>query len=194
MGKKILVVLSILVLFLVGVVSVVSAEAVRYEADKAVINNAQVYTGFPDATEGLCVGYVDFEDSYVEFTVPVDVAGTYQILMRVSTGDTGASHFLTVNGVQVDEIVYTKEGAGWGVFADYIREITLQAGNNTIRMSKGVMYAAPDYIELTLVEAEATAAPTEEPNPQTGDPALPSILLAAAASVSALATYIRKGR
>lgn len=196
MNKRMILAMVVLCALIIASTSMmVFAAPVKYEADKAIINNAKIYDGFPEATDGLCVGYVDFEDSFVEFKVTVADAGKYKLVMNVSTGDDGASHMLSVNGEAVGEIVYARVGNGWGSFADYTKEITLKAGENSIKMAKGNLYAAPDYITLEALEApkaEAAAETKEEAkttsNPKTADVVVVPFIAAALVSGAAMFT------
>ncbi len=107
----------------------------------------------PDGTwHGQYVGQIDYSDSYVQFTVYVPSAKSYTMTVRYANG-TGASstHNLSVNGGTASTVTYANTG-GWfraGAAASLTRTVNLNAGNNTIRFTKGTGYAEIDFIDIT---------------------------------------------
>ncbi|MFC5471653.1 CBM35 domain-containing protein [Cohnella suwonensis] len=108
----------------------------------------------PDGTwKGKYVGGIDYSDSYVQFTVNVPTTKAYSVTIRYANG-TGASstHSMSVNGGSATTITYPNSG-GWfasGSAASLTVNVNLNAGNNTIRFTKGAAgYAEIDYIDIT---------------------------------------------
>ena len=134
------------------VVSPVAAAAsypTKYEAEKAKINHAVVYTNSLLASNGH-VGGIDFEDSYVEFSVNATNRGIYVMQVRyASNGTVGASHDVTVNGENQGSVVYDTTSGWSGTEQKTIaKRIVLRDGPNTIRLAKGNAYAELDFIEV----------------------------------------------
>lgn len=124
------------------------SDTVRYEAENATINNATIVNE-ANSSNGKCVGYIDYSDSYVQFTVNVPVNGTYPIRVRYSNGSGATStHNVSVNGRTANPVSYGN--FGWYVWQTITVNANLNAGNNTIRFTKGTNYATLDYIDVCL--------------------------------------------
>jgi|GEM_PF-1631115 len=115
---------------------------IRHEAEKATVNHASV-VGDGAASGGSKVGYIDYADSYVEFRVNVPSSGTYWMNVRNKSDWGASSHNVSVNGGSASALAY---GSGWNTAG---RSVSLNAGYNTIRLSKGTGFAELDYIEIT---------------------------------------------
>lgn len=117
---------------------------VTYEAEHALINNATVVASSL-ASNSNKVGYIDFADSYVQFTVNVAQAGQYRLYVRYGAGLGAATHLLSVNGVSVGAISYS--AAAWNDWRFNTNTlVNLLAGTNTIRFSKGSGFAELDFL------------------------------------------------
>ncbi|WP_217362266.1 CBM35 domain-containing protein [Cohnella herbarum] len=128
----------------------------NYEAETATVNGAVVYSG-SSASGGSYVGGIDSATSYVQFAVQAPSAGAYDMTVRYANGTgTNSTHNLSVNGGASQTVTYPAT-SGWGQFANKIVTVNLNAGANTIRLTKGATgYAELDYIKLD----PATANPT----------------------------------
>jgi len=120
----------------------------RYEAENAVLSDASVRFAVGGASGGRVVGHIDYADSWVEFrNVTVPSAGTYQLRVRFANGSTGTStHNLSINGGASTPLSYAK--TGWDNWTTTTISVSLNAGANTIRLSKGTNYAELDCIEI----------------------------------------------
>lgn len=123
----------------------------RYEAESAIRNNCNVFSS-SYTSNGQYVGQIDYNDSYVQFTVNVPTAGMYDMTVKFAN-DTGSdsTHYLSVNGGSPETITYPNTGHWFhsGSGATLKRNVSLNAGSNTIRFSKGSTgYAELDYIEI----------------------------------------------
>jgi hypothetical protein len=117
---------------------------VTYEAEQALINNATVVASTL-ASNSNKVGYIDFADSYIQFTVNVAKAGPYRLNVRYGAGLGAATHLLSVNGVSAGTISYSS--AAWNDWRFNTNALAnLLAGANTIRLTKGSGYAELDFL------------------------------------------------
>jgi GH43 family beta-xylosidase len=124
-----------------------SGEAARtYEAENAALTRATVVTR-GDASNGKKVGYIDYADSAVRFTVSVAAAGSYTVTIRYGNGSGAtSSQNLSVNGGAARSISYPN--TGWDNWSSAYADVTLNAGSNTLTFTKGANYAELDFIEV----------------------------------------------
>lgn len=120
----------------------------RLEAELAAFNNARI-TDRPSASNGRTIGGIDFTDSYVQFNnISVNSAGTYQITVRYSNSmGANSTHLVSANGGSNATITYPAT-ANWDTFSSSTINVNLNAGINSIRFTKGTLYAELDFIEL----------------------------------------------
>jgi len=130
-----------------------------YEAESATVNHANIVTG-SGASGGRYVGQIDYTDSYVQFAVQAPSTGDYAMEIRYANGTGAAStHALSVNGGTAQTVSYPAT-AGWGQFGSLTRQVHLNAGTNTIRLTKGATgYAELDYIQLNAASTATNIAP-----------------------------------
>jgi GH43 family beta-xylosidase len=113
------------------------------------VTNAEVRSNSA-ASGGGFVGGIDFANSSVQFnTVSVPSAGSYKLYVHYAN-DTGAtsSYNLSINGNAATALSLLANGA-WGLFdrkAPIRLEVSLQAGTNTLKFSKGTGFAELDRI------------------------------------------------
>lgn len=113
-----------------------------YEAENATVVNADIRTS-SSASNGSYVGGIDGtadmrSQSFVDFTVNVPAAGSYNLGIRYANG-TGstATQGLAYNGGAWSTISYPATGS-WGTFDRSVTtSVTLKAGYNVIRLAKG---------------------------------------------------------
>jgi hypothetical protein len=136
------------------IITPTGANNTRYEAEKATVNQATVYSN-SNASNGSYVGGINNSGSYVQFNVNVAAAGTYNMEIRYANGGTaGSTNLLSVNGGSSSTITYPVTG-GWlstGSNGTVKASVNLNAGSNTIQLAKGTNYAEIDYIQLTPVQ------------------------------------------
>jgi hypothetical protein len=122
-------------------------DAQQYEAENAVRNDASTVSHV-QASNGSKVGNINNAGSYVEFTVNVPAAGTYTMNVRYDNGfGSAATHAVSVNGGSGSSISYPAT-VDWGRYQWAQKSVTLNAGNNTIRFTKGTNFAELDVIHL----------------------------------------------
>ncbi|MFG3496757.1 family 43 glycosylhydrolase [Streptomyces sp. NPDC047886] len=131
---------------------VVRGSKVLYQAENATVHHAIVRDA-PGASDGRAVGHIDHPDSYVEFTVFAASAGRHTLSVQFGNGSldsagvpAGASHRLSVNGTDAGSVRYPH--TGWDTWATSEATVTLNEGWNTIRLSKGDLYAELDSVEV----------------------------------------------
>lgn len=122
-------------------------DAQQYEAELATINDASLVT-HAQAAGGSKVGNINNSGSYVQFTVRVPAAGSYTLNVRYDNGyGSAATHNVSVNGGSASSISYPRT-VDWGRFAWAQKTVTLNAGVNTIRFTKGTNFAELDQLQL----------------------------------------------
>jgi len=93
------------------------------------------------------VAYIDYADSWVENSVFAPVAGGYTLHVGYANGSAAAaSHGLVVNGNSQGAVSYPV--TGWDNWQQSSVPVTLNAGWNTIRLTKGDLSTEGDYLEL----------------------------------------------
>ncbi|MGN8646602.1 family 43 glycosylhydrolase [Gracilibacillus sp. HCP3S3_G5_1] len=122
-----------------------------FEAEDATVNRAQIVTN-TSASNGAKVGYIDYDDSYVEFDVNLPM-GDYTLKVRYANGmGEPSSHHVSVNGNAVGEVTYQNYGWDSWYFAE--KEISLDSQENKVRLTKGHLFAELDFIELVSSQPE----------------------------------------
>jgi len=101
-------------------------------------------------------GYLrNFEEinSYVEFSITGATAGAQDVTMHYTSGVLSSCH-LYVNGVMIKQVNIPSTG-GWSSWSDYAVNVTLNAGNNTIKFqhdADDTGYYYFDYLSLRNIE------------------------------------------
>jgi lysophospholipase L1-like esterase len=123
----------------------------RYEAEQtsnATLVNAVRLANNVSSSGGTKVGKIDFPDSSVTFTVHATAAGPHRIRIRGGNGmTTVCSHNLSVNGGPATVVRY--QNLGWENWTMVGVDLTLNAGPNTLRFTKGDCYAEIDTLYLS---------------------------------------------
>ncbi|MGO4547101.1 family 43 glycosylhydrolase [Paenibacillus sp. 2TAB23] len=128
----------------------------KYEAEDATrYGNASVVSS-ENSSGGKVVGKLDTASDYVEFTVEVENAGAYSLIVMAENGSAGsaiAEHELTVNGGTSQSVFY--QNFGWNHINPTSLDVNLNKGTNTIRLAKKTDFAQVDYIVLDRIVADA---------------------------------------
>ncbi|UUZ86407.1 RICIN domain-containing protein [Paenibacillus sp. P26] len=120
---------------------------VQYEAEKAATNHIQLVSHV-DAEGGSKVGYINYSDSYVQFTVRVPSSGTYTVNVRYDNGGgANSSHLVSVNGGSAFTLNYPAT-VDWGRYQWVQFTANLNAGANTIKFAYNGTYAELDAIAV----------------------------------------------
>lgn len=126
---------------------VVRGSRVRYEGERGTLNHCVVRANAAGASDGKVVAKIDFAASWVENTVFAPVAGSYTLYVGYANGSAStASHGLVVNGNNAGSVSYPV--TGWDNWHESAVPVTLNAGWNTIRLTKGDLYTEVDYLEV----------------------------------------------
>jgi len=136
----------------------------KYEAENAQGNGTQTVSN-NTASGGK---YVRMNEGSLTFTVNVESAGMYTAKFAYSLTEDYKAQFLSVNGSQVGSVGFNKSGSANPTFATVEACVMLNAGSNTIALTKSWGYVDIDYLEIS--EYERTQFNIDEalvtPNPQ----------------------------
>ncbi|GAA1696703.1 hypothetical protein GCM10009745_48490 [Kribbella yunnanensis] len=126
---------------------VVRGSRVRYEAESGTRNHCDVRSNAAGASGGKVVAHIDFTDSWTQNSVFAPVAGNYTVHVAYANGSaTTATHGLVVNGTNQGQVSYPV--TGWDNWKQSSASVTLKAGWNTIRLTKGTAFTEVDYLEV----------------------------------------------
>jgi large repetitive protein len=125
-----------------------------YQAEDADFVGPLLFTG--RGAEGT--GYLDYQNltgDFIEWTVDVPTAGTYDLSWRYANGQTNRPLELSVNGTpQVASLNFPSTGS-WTDWNLVNQSITLSAGTNTIRL-KAIGSSGANFDFLRVTEATTT--------------------------------------
>lgn len=111
-----------------------------------------------DVGGGYNVGYA-VATEWLEYTVNVASAGTYNLTLRVACNGGGRTVSLSAKGVTIANNIAVPNTGGWQTWTDLaVNNITLTAGIQVIRVTIG----ATDYVNMNYMtfSSLATAPPT----------------------------------
>ena len=124
---------------------------VRYEAEDArIFNNPRVVSD-PTASNQHKVGYIDYPNSLVIFTIECPTNGTYVIVIRNDNGSDGsaqATHWISINNGTAFQIPIVF--SGWESWGATMFRTSLMQGVNTLTFKKGDNFAELDEIDIFL--------------------------------------------
>lgn len=140
-----------------------TAPQTTYEAEDAEVHRARIVdVSVPGASGHRKVGYIDFDDSWVEFDVEAPKDGLYGVDVRYSNGvGSTSTHLVSVNGGPAAPVELPSNG--WDNWLFTGLDLDLRAGENTIRLTKGQGYAELDLIRVDArpIEDGSVAAPAK---------------------------------
>ena len=122
-----------------------STTVTRYEAESAKFNHV-LLNWRQSVSGGQYIGTIDYDDSYVDFTVSVPNDGYYPVKIGYATTQS-SSHTLIVNYKTSQQVNYTSTG-GWGVMGTTDTAVYLNKGLNSLKFIKSNYYSELDYIEV----------------------------------------------
>jgi len=130
---------------------VIPADADRYEFEDGVVTRGVVGTA-SGASGGKKVGALDFADSSVALQVHADEAGPFTLAVRFANGSERGGYTLassdrvTVNGA--DAGVVTFPHTTWGNWQSVEHDVDLQAGWNTVTLTRLTWYTELDALDV----------------------------------------------
>ncbi|MFK9090118.1 family 43 glycosylhydrolase [Bacillus salipaludis] len=140
-----------------------SVTRVEYEAESAKLGGNAFIRNSANASGGKVVGRIDNENSdYVQFDVEVKDPGLYTLIVMAANGTSAgakAEHTVSVNGGPNQAIEY--KNYGWENYNPSSMDVNLNAGKNTIKLSKKSNFAEVDRIVLQPVETSNSEVPVE---------------------------------
>ncbi|MFD4635990.1 CBM35 domain-containing protein [Lentzea sp. NPDC058436] len=123
----------------------------KYEAENAAVTSAVRHGGANGrlASADGYVGGIDHTDSAVSFSVDVPSAGIYDMTVRYAAGAGTATHQVFANGIPQGSVGYPAT-AGWAntELDTTAKRVSLRAGRNEIRLTRGTGYAEVDYVDV----------------------------------------------
>ena len=137
----------------------------KYEAENAQGNGTQTVSN-NTASGGK---YVKMVEGSLTFTVNVESAGMYTATFAYSLTEDFKAQNLSVNGSQVGSVSFTQSGTSNPTFATVEVCVKLDAGANTIALTKSWGYVDIDYLEISSYERtqfnidEALVTPNPQP-------------------------------
>ena len=137
----------------------------KYEAENAQGNGTQIVSN-NTASGGK---YVKMVEGSLTFTVNVENAGMYTATFAYSLTEDFKAQNLSVNGSQVGSVSFTQSGTSNPTFATVEVCVKLDAGANTIALTKSWGYVDIDYLEISSYERtqfnidEALVTPNPQP-------------------------------
>ncbi|WP_083260019.1 family 43 glycosylhydrolase [Cellulosimicrobium cellulans] len=146
-----------------GVPSVTDASD-RYEAEDGVVTNARVVQD-GSASGGAKVGGMDFADSSVTVEVVAEEAGPALIGIRYANGSMDGSErvpstgLVSVNGEDAGTVTFAH--TTWGNWQTAEHLVDLDAGSNTITLTRSTFFTEVDAIDVydTVREPEVVVPP-----------------------------------
>jgi lysophospholipase L1-like esterase len=121
----------------------------RWEAESptyATVNNGERLTTANASGNGK-VGYLSAAGSFLEFALQLPRAGRYRLYVRAGNGSGGAcEQRLTVNGRPLGELRYP--AYGWDRWTITAADVDLDAGRDTVRLTRSTCSAEIDSIGL----------------------------------------------
>ncbi len=134
----------------------VRPETHRYEAEYALVNDANKSNYASEINYPDYVGGINNTDSYVEFTIDAPDTAMFALKIRYANGTTSNStHAVLVNGKASGIATYVPT-SGWLVNAPIANSntacinVSLNGGLNKVRLTKVDGYAELDYVILAL--------------------------------------------
>jgi hypothetical protein len=97
------------------------------------------------------VGYLDYPNSAVIFTIQCAKSGTYLIIIRDGNGSAGGAYAyygLTVNNGSLISIPVAN--SGWDIWDASVIRVNLNQGVNTLTFMQGNNFAELDEIDIFL--------------------------------------------
>jgi hypothetical protein len=133
------------------------AAPVRYEAENATISQGVVESNHLNFSGTGFVNNDNVVGSFTEWTVNVAAAGSATVTIRYANGTTTARPAdVSVNGTVVSAALSFGSTTNWDTWANKTLTVTLNAGNNTIRVTSTTANGPPN---LDFIDVDASSSP-----------------------------------
>ena len=127
----------------------------RIQAEDALLNGAVVATT-RDGAEGSYVDFQNKTEDFIEWTVEVAAAGSYDLSFRYANGDYSERPLsLSVNGTEQVSALTLPHTGGWASWDTATQLTALSAGTNTIRLT-ATGKSGPNFDWLEVPESPTT--------------------------------------
>jgi len=137
----------------------------KFEAEDATLSGLSLVTDQPNYSGTGFVANFGNVGNYVQFSIAGATAGSQNIILRYAQAmEQDEQLHLYVNGTMIRQVIFPTTG-GWGGWTDHIDNVTLNAGNNTIKYQKNAGDAGifnVDYLALRNIETGIIEIPNSE--------------------------------
>ncbi len=131
------------------------------EAEEAVLSQASVESIHQGYTGSGFVNYDNVAGSYVEWTINIPVAGSYQLSFRYANGATANRPCaLRVNGTVVDPGLAFSTSGTWTNYITTNTMVDLVAGENILQITANLASGGPNMDHLRVASASSALART----------------------------------
>ncbi|HEY6739924.1 MAG TPA: family 43 glycosylhydrolase [Actinopolymorphaceae bacterium] len=124
----------------------------RHEAEAGTLSHCRIRTGVTRASGDAVVGYIDYDDSWVELRVYAPREGAYSAIVGFANGskpdgvEQDATHRVSVNGADIGTITYPF--TEWENWQEQRIDLQLDEGWNTLRFTHDTWWTELDYIDI----------------------------------------------
>jgi len=134
-------------------VTVVDNGLTKFEAENATLSGINLVIDQPNYSGTGFVAAFGNIGNYVQFSIKGATAGSQDIILRYATA-MGSTLHLYVNGTMIKQVTFANTGS-WGNWTDKVDNVTLNAGNNSIKYQKDAGddgYLNVDYLALNIIK------------------------------------------
>ena len=140
----------------------------KYEAESGTVGGGAAKSAYPSASGGVQVGMMDNVGAYLQVSINVASAGVQPVKIIYANGLTDTRYkSIYVNGTKVRQLSFTPTG-GWSDYSFLETELTLNAGDNTLKIQRDAADNTATDIDYILVPGTTVSKATHFTLP--GDP------------------------
>jgi hypothetical protein len=158
-------------------VTVYNSDFTKFEAENATLSGVSLVKDQPGYSGTGFVAAFGNSGNSVQFSITGAEAGSQYVTLRYATA-TGAAIHLYVNGTMIRQVTLDNTGS-WGNWTDKEDNVTLNAGNNTIKYQKAAGdwgHINIDYLAVRNIKTAIIDIPNSKndislfPNPLSREP------------------------
>ncbi|WP_117215226.1 PQQ-dependent sugar dehydrogenase [Allorhizocola rhizosphaerae] len=136
-----------------------------YQAENCTISQGVVESNHAGFTGTGLVNMDNAAGSYIQCTVSSTAAGTFSVEIRFANGTTTDRPMtITANGTGAQSVSFPGTGA-WSTWSTQTRNVSLNAGSNTIRMTATTANGGPNVDRIRVAAPVDTQRPTAPGQP-----------------------------